>query len=90
MHPRGFSGYLGAGKTALVGRVIRLLRTTGLRVSVVKQAREGFDIDTPGKATFRDADLRKIEVWRAAAGKGVVDWLLSQSAHVEHKPELSL
>ena len=177
MHVVGFSGYSGAGKTTLVERLIPLLRSLGLRVSVVKHARHGFDIDTPGKDTyrhreagafevvvastqrlallrefeqpceltvhqliaelydgvdwvlvegFRNADLPKIEVWRAASGKGVVypgdhfvaaiatdspselptstglpvfdlnnpqavaDWLLSQSARFDYKPELYL
>jgi molybdopterin-guanine dinucleotide biosynthesis adapter protein len=118
----GFAGYSGSGKTTLVERLIPVLRAQGLRVSVVKHARAGFDMDTPGKDTyrhreagafevvvasnkrlallrefevalelsvhhliaelydgvdwvlvegFRDADLLKIEVWRAQTGKSV-------------------
>ena len=115
-----FAGYSGAGKTTLVEQLIGLMRQQGLRVSVVKHARHGFDMDRPGKDTqrhceagafevvvasnkrlallrefevetelsvhtliaelydgvdwvlvegYRDSDLQKIEVWRAAVGK---------------------
>ena len=115
-----FAGYSGAGKTTLLEQVIGGLRRHGLRVSVVKHARHGFDLDHPGKDTqrhreagafevvvasskrlallrefeieselsvhtliaelydgvdwvlvegYRDSDLQKIEVWRAASGK---------------------
>ena len=116
----GFAGFSGSGKTTLVERLIPALKLRGLRVSVVKHAHHKFDIDHPGKDTFRhreagafevvvasskrlalirefeqpgaltvhhliselyegvdwvlvegfkDSDLGKIEVWRAAAGK---------------------
>lgn len=62
MHVVGFSGYSGAGKTTLVERLIPLLSARGLRVSVVKHARHGFDIDTPGKDTFRHREAGAFEV----------------------------
>lgn len=118
----GFAGYSGAGKTTLVERLIPALKSRGQRVSVVKHAHHKFDIDHPGKDTYRhreagafevvvasdqrlalmrefeqpaeltvhqllaelyegvdwvlvegfkDSDLLKIEVWRAATGKPV-------------------
>lgn len=116
----GFAGYSGAGKTTLVERLIPALKLRGQRVSVVKHAHHQFDIDYPGKDSwrhrkagafevvvasdqrlalirefeqtaertvhqllaeldagvdwvlvegFKNCDLPKIEIWRAAAGK---------------------
>ena len=58
----GFTGYSGAGKTTLVERLIPELRQRGLRVSVVKHARHGFDIDSPGKDTHRHRQAGAFEV----------------------------
>ena len=58
----GFTGYSGAGKTTLVERLIPELRERGLRVSVVKHARHGFDIDRPGKDTYRHREAGAFEV----------------------------
>ncbi|MCZ2406200.1 MAG: molybdopterin-guanine dinucleotide biosynthesis protein B [Burkholderiales bacterium 68-12] len=49
----GFAGYSGSGKTTLVEQIIPLLRAQGLRVSVVKHAHHRFDIDHPGKDSWR-------------------------------------
>ena len=48
----GIVGYSGAGKTTLIERMLPLLRQH-LRVSVIKQARADFDIDRPGKDSWR-------------------------------------
>ena len=58
----GFAGYSGAGKTHLVERLIPALRLRGLRVSVVKHAHHDFDIDHPGKDTFRHREAGAFEV----------------------------
>jgi len=57
-----FAGYSGAGKTTLVERLIPLLKQRGLRVSVVKHAHHKFDIDHPGKDTFRHRQAGAFEV----------------------------
>jgi molybdopterin-guanine dinucleotide biosynthesis protein B len=49
----GFIGRSGSGKTTLIERVIPLLRQRGLTVSALKHAHHGFDIDRPGKDSFR-------------------------------------
>ena len=51
----GFSAYSGTGKTTVMESVIRLLTARGVRVGVVKHDRHGFDIDRPGKDSFRHA-----------------------------------
>lgn len=58
----GFAGYSGSGKTTLVERLIPVLRLHGLRVSVVKHAHHRFDIDHPGKDTYRHREAGAFEV----------------------------
>ena len=58
----GFAGYSGAGKTTLVEQVIALLRARGLRVSVIKHAHHRFDIDKPGKDSWRHRQAGAFEV----------------------------
>jgi molybdopterin-guanine dinucleotide biosynthesis protein B len=58
----GFAGFSGSGKTTLVERLIPVLRLKGLRVSVVKHAHHRFDIDHPGKDTFRHREAGAFEV----------------------------
>ena len=49
----GFCGASGIGKTTLIEGVLRELKAAGLRVSVVKHAGHGFEIDVPGKDSWR-------------------------------------
>jgi len=58
----GFAGFSGSGKTHLVERLIPALRLRGLRVSVVKHAHHKFDIDHPGKDTWRHREAGAFEV----------------------------
>ena len=58
----GFAGYSGSGKTTLVEQLIPALRLRGLRVSVIKHAHHKFDIDHPGKDTFRHREAGAFEV----------------------------
>jgi len=56
------AGYSGAGKTVLIERLIPQLKARGLRVSVAKHAHHKFDIDHPGKDTFRHREAGAFEV----------------------------
>lgn len=58
----GFAGYSGSGKTTLVEKVIPALKARGLRVSVVKHAHHSFDIDHPGKDSWRHRQAGAFEV----------------------------
>ena len=58
----GFAGYSGSGKTTLVESLIPALKLRGLRVSVVKHAHHKFDIDHPGKDTWRHREAGAFEV----------------------------
>ncbi|HZT28160.1 MAG TPA: molybdopterin-guanine dinucleotide biosynthesis protein B [Pseudolabrys sp.] len=48
----GLAGWSGSGKTTLVTKVIPRLIARGLRVSTLKHAHHGFDLDQPGKDSF--------------------------------------
>ncbi|RYF16418.1 MAG: molybdopterin-guanine dinucleotide biosynthesis protein B [Comamonadaceae bacterium] len=58
----GFAGYSGSGKTHLVEQLIPALKLRGLRVSVVKHAHHDFDIDHPGKDSYRHREAGAFEV----------------------------
>ena len=49
----GFAGWSGSGKTTLIESLIPRLTARGLRVSLVKHAHHEFDIDQPGKDSWR-------------------------------------
>ncbi len=66
MHVVCFAGYSGSGKTTLVEGVIGALKLRGLRVSVVKHAHHKFDIDHPGKDTWRHREAGAYEVVAAS------------------------
>ena len=62
----GFAGFSGSGKTTLVERLIPALKFHGQRVSVVKHAHHKFDMDHPGKDTFRHREAGAFEVVAAS------------------------
>ena len=49
----GLAGYSGSGKTTLLEALIPRLTAQGLRVSLIKHAHHRFDIDHPGKDSYR-------------------------------------
>lgn len=51
-----FVGRSESGKTTLLERVVSGLRSKGCRVAVIKHSPHGFDIDQPGKDTWRLAN----------------------------------
>jgi molybdopterin-guanine dinucleotide biosynthesis protein B len=48
----GLAGWSGSGKTTLITKLIPCLLARGLRVSTLKHAHHGFDLDKPGKDSF--------------------------------------
>lgn len=63
----GFAGFSGSGKTTLVEGLIPALKALGHRVSVIKHAHLSFDIDHPGKDTFRHREAGAFEVLVSSA-----------------------
>jgi molybdopterin-guanine dinucleotide biosynthesis protein B len=49
----GFAAYSGTGKTTLLARLIPLLKRRGLRIGLIKHSHHDFDIDQPGKDSYR-------------------------------------
>jgi len=53
MNVFGIAGYSGSGKTTLIERVLPQLIARGLKVAVIKHTHHDFDIDRPGKDSWR-------------------------------------
>jgi molybdopterin-guanine dinucleotide biosynthesis protein B len=67
LHVLGIVGWSGSGKTTLLTALIPLLRARGLSVSTVKHAHHGFDMDRPGKDSYRHRAAGAHEVLVATA-----------------------
>lgn len=68
----GFAGWSGSGKTTLVEQVIGQLELRGLAVSLIKHAHHDFDIDHPGKDSYRHRHAGCREVLVTAATRWAV------------------
>ena len=80
----GLAGWSGAGKTTLLTRLIPHLRESGLRVSVIKHAHHKFDVDKPGKDSFRHREAGAEEVLVSSANR----WALMHELRGEAEPTL--
>ncbi|OUD13199.1 molybdopterin-guanine dinucleotide biosynthesis protein B [Thioflexithrix psekupsensis] len=49
----GIAAYSGTGKTTLLLKLLPLLKQQGLRIAVIKHAHHQFEIDQPGKDSYR-------------------------------------
>ncbi|MEO8202418.1 MAG: molybdopterin-guanine dinucleotide biosynthesis protein B [Betaproteobacteria bacterium] len=58
----GFAGFSGSGKTTLIEKLIPRFVKHGLRVSLVKHAHHTFDVDQPGKDSYRHRHAGAAEV----------------------------
>lgn len=63
----GIAGWSGAGKTTLLSELIPLLVASGLRISTIKHAHHEFDIDQPGKDSYRHRHAGASEVLISSA-----------------------
>ena len=84
MRAFGFAGWSGSGKTTLIERLIPRLVARGLTVSLVKHAHHEFDIDQPGKDSFRHRAAGCTEVLVTSSRR----WALMHELRGE--PELAL
>jgi molybdopterin-guanine dinucleotide biosynthesis adapter protein len=62
----GLAGWSGSGKTTLLTRLLPELVGRGISVSTVKHAHHSFDIDQPGKDSFRHREAGASEVMIAS------------------------
>ncbi|WP_042691086.1 molybdopterin-guanine dinucleotide biosynthesis protein B [Azospirillum sp. B506] len=81
----GLTGWSGSGKTSLMVRLIPALTGRGLRVSTVKHAHKGFDIDHPGKDSHNHRLAGATEVLVSSP----LRWALMHELR-DGEPELSL
>jgi molybdopterin-guanine dinucleotide biosynthesis protein B len=65
----GLTGWSGAGKTTLLAKVIPRLAARGLRVSTIKHAHHGFDVDQPGKDSHTHRAAGATEVLVSSANR---------------------
>jgi molybdopterin-guanine dinucleotide biosynthesis adapter protein len=49
----GFAAFSGTGKTTLLTQLIPILKQEGLRIGLIKHSHHNFQIDQPGKDSFR-------------------------------------
>ena len=80
----GFAGWSGSGKTTVIEQVIPHLRSHGLSVSLIKHAHHAFDIDQPGKDSWRHRQAGSGEVLITSS----VRWALMHELRGE--PEMTL
>ena len=80
----GLAGWSGAGKTTLLSRVIPYLLGRGLRVSVIKHAHHEFDVDVPGKDSWRHRQAGAEEVLVSSAHR----WALMHELRGAREPHL--
>lgn len=82
-HPiLGFIAYSGTGKTTLLEQLIPALERRGLRLALIKHTHHDFDIDTPGKDSYRLRKAGAKQVMMASAKR----WALINE-HDEPRPE---
>lgn len=58
----GFAGWSGSGKTTLIEQLIPRFVLQGLKVSLIKHAHHDFDVDQPGKDSWRHREAGCQEV----------------------------
>ena len=65
----GVVGWKNAGKTGLMERLVAEITGRGFSVSTVKHAHHSFDVDHPGKDSFRHRDAGAREVLLASGNR---------------------
>jgi len=80
----GFAGYSGSGKTTLIEQLIPRFVMDGLRVSLIKHAHHGFDLDRPGKDSYRHREAGATEVFLVSSQR----WVLMHELRGQPEPSL--
>jgi molybdopterin-guanine dinucleotide biosynthesis protein B len=84
MNVLGFAGYSGSGKTTLIERLVPRLVAGGRRVSLIKHAHHAFDVDRPGKDSWRHREAGCSQVLVSSS----VRWALMHELRGEVEPSL--
>ena len=80
----GIAGYSGSGKTTLIERLVPLFTAQRLRVSLIKHAHHSFDVDQPGKDSYRHRHAGCSEVLVASS----LRWALMHELRSASEPKL--
>ena len=80
----GVTGWKNAGKTGLMERLVAELSGRGLSVSTLKHAHHAFDVDHPGKDSYRHRAAGAREVIVASGER----WALMSELRGEEMPAL--
>ena len=78
----GFAGWSGSGKTTLIEGLIPRFVMQGLRVSLIKHAHHTFDVDQPGKDSYRHRHAGASEVLVTSSRR----WVLMHELRGGHEP----
>jgi molybdopterin-guanine dinucleotide biosynthesis protein B len=78
----GFAGWSGSGKTTLIEKLIPRFVGRGLRVSLIKHAHHTFDVDTPGKDSYRHREAGASEILVTSSRR----WVLMHELRGAHEP----
>jgi molybdopterin-guanine dinucleotide biosynthesis protein B len=84
MEIMGIVGWSGSGKTSLLVAVLPILRAKGLTVSTMKHAHHRFDLDRPGKDSYRHREAGASEVLVVASSR----WVLMHETRDEPEPAI--
>ena len=68
----GFTGRSGSGKTTLIEQLIANLCQRGFRVSTIKHTHHSFDLETPGKDSWKMREAGAGEVWLVSRYRSVL------------------
>jgi len=82
----GFVAFSGTGKTTLLEQLIPRLRGHGLRVALLKHAHHDFDIDQPGKDSYRLRKAGASQVMVASARRWA---LINENDEQQPEPQLA-
>lgn len=85
MHVLGIAGWSGSGKTTLIETLLPCLIRQGVSVSTIKHTHHGFDIDRPGKDSFRHREAGAHEVMIASGQR----WALQHEFRGQPEPEVT-
>lgn len=80
----GVVGWKNTGKTGLMERLVAEFRTRGVAVSTIKHAHHAFDVDQPGKDSFRHRAAGASEVLVSSGTR----WALMHELWEEDEPGL--
>lgn len=81
----GFIAFSGTGKTTLLEQLIPLLRERGVRVALLKHTHHEFDIDKPGKDSYRLRKAGANQVMVASARRWA---LITEQPEERDEPQL--